>query len=276
MKLAIDTSMIRGLPLESALGSLRGLGYSNVEVGMAHYYPHIASDAETKRFEETLSSSGVELAALCGTYPIAYPEDEVRRKGVQYFQSTIERARQLGCKLVVSEMMGESKRFSDCAGAFKRSVGELEPTLERAGVTICFEAHPGDLTDKNQVAVDLIKGLESSHVRYLFCVPHCFILGEDMAQMVDYAKDTLGYVHLADTLRPKRTFFSGRYSPDVPPHQHLTLGKGDVDLAAVISSLKKANYEGFVSVNPFSMFDRPMESAAESRRVISALLDLDD
>ena len=90
---------------------------------------------------------------------------------------------------------------------------ELEPALERTGVTVCFEAHPGDLTDKNQVAVDLIKGLGSAHVRYLFCVPHTFILGEDAAQMIDYARDVLGYVHLADTLRPKRTFFSGRYSP---------------------------------------------------------------
>ena len=64
-------------------------------------------------------------------------------------------------------------------------------------------------------------------LRYLFCVPHTFILEKTWAQMIDYARDVLGYVHLADTLRPKRTFFSGRYSPEVPPHQHLTLGRGD-------------------------------------------------
>jgi myo-inositol catabolism protein IolH len=273
MELAIDTSMMRSLPLGSALESLGGLGYRNVEVGLAHYYPHMASDAETKQFEETLSSSGLKLAALCGTYPVSFPEDDIRKKGIQYFQTTIERARQLGCKLVVSEMMGDSKRFSECADAFRTSMRELEPSLERAGVTICFEAHPGDLTDKNRVAVDLIRGSESAHVRYLFCVPHCFILGEDVAQMVDYARDTLGYVHLADTLKPKRTFFSGRYSPEVPPHQHLTPGKGDVDFAAVISSLRKTNYGGFITINPFSMFDKPLESAAESRRVIRALLD---
>jgi myo-inositol catabolism protein IolH len=276
MELAIDTSMMRSLPLESALDSLRGLGYGNVEIGLAHYYPHMASDTETKQFEETVSSSGVELAALCGTYPVSYPEDEIRRKGVQQFQATIERARQLGCELVVSEMMGESKRFADCADAFRKSMRELEPTLEQAGVTICFEAHPGDLTDKNQIAVDLIKGLESVHIRYLFCVPHTFILGEDAAQMIDHAREVLGYVHLADTLKPKRTFFSGRYFPDVPPHQHLTLGKGDVDLPVVLSSLKRVNYDGFVSINPFSMVDRAVESAAESRRVASTLLGLDD
>jgi myo-inositol catabolism protein IolH len=276
MKLAIDTSLMRSLPLESALESLHGLGFRNAEIGLAHYYPHVASDADTKRLEETLSSSGVKLAALCGTYPISSPEPEMRQKGVQYFQIIVERARQLGCKLVVSEMMGDSKRYADSAQAFNTSIRELESTLESAGVTICFEAHPGDLTDKNQVAVDLIKGLGSEHVRYLFCVPHTFILGEDVGQMVVYAKEVLGYVHLADTLMPKRTFFSGRYLPEVPPHQHLTLGKGDVDLAKTLSSLKDIGYEGFLSMNPFSMFDKPLESAAESRRVLGTLVTMED
>ena len=61
----------------------------------------------------------------------------------------------------------------------------------------------------------------------------------------------------------------------MPPHQHLTLGRGDVDLPLVFSSLKRVNYDGFVSINPFSMFDKPVESAAESRRVASTLLGLD-
>ena len=276
MRLAIDTSLFRSLPLETALESLHGLGYRNVEVGLAHYYPHAATDIETKDFADTLSSRGVQLAALCGTYPVSYPEDEARDNGVQQFRTTIERARQLGCRFVVSELMGESTRYADCAEAFRRSMRELVPTLERAGVTLCFEAHPGDLTDKNQVAVDLIKGLQTTHVRYLYCVPHGFILGDDAAQMIEYAKEVLGYVHLADTLRPEKTFFSGRYFPNVPPHQHLTLGNGDVDIPGVLSSLEKIGYDGFVSINTFSMFDKPVESAAESRRVATSLLALHD
>jgi myo-inositol catabolism protein IolH len=272
MELAADTSLLRNYTIESALKSLSELGYRYVEVGLAHYFPHDTTDSETKEFSDAIDRSGLKLAALFGTYPISYPEEEMRQTGIQQYHNTIERARQLGCRLVVSELMGDANRYADCAKAFQKSVDELLPVLDSAGVTICFEAHPGDFTDKNETIVDLIKEVQSERVRYLYCVPHSFILGDDVGQMIDYGSRVLGYVHLADSLRPERTFFSGRYYPDVPPHQHLTLGKGDIDIPAVLSALEKAHYKGFLTIDPFSMFDRPLEAAADSLAFTRKLL----
>ncbi len=250
---------------EEALQKVSEVGFRYVEMGLAHYLPHEATDEDTASLGRTLAKNQLGLAALCGTYPVSYPEDELRLKGVEQFKSMARRAGELGCRLMVAELMGDADRFADCSRAFKKSMEDLVPILEEAGLTICFEAHPGDFTDRNKIAVDLIKEVDSDCVKYLYCVPHSFVLGENVGQMIEYSRDVLGYVHLADTLRPERTFFSGRYYPQVPPHQHLTVGKGDIDMDSVFDALSRVGYAGFVSVNPFSMFDDPLKAARESK-----------
>jgi myo-inositol catabolism protein IolH len=269
--MAIDTSLLGRLPTEEALRKLSALGYKQVEVGLAHYRPGEATDEETAGFRKALADNHLGLAALIGIYPVSYADEEIRARGVKQFVTAIGRAKQLGCDLIASEMMGDAETYAECAAAFKKSMKELVPVLEREGVTLCYEAHPGDFTERNKIAVDLIREVGSRSVRYLYCTPHSFILGDDVSQMIEYARDILGYVHFADTLRPEKTFFSGRYTPKVPPHQHLTPGKGDVDLKAVVAGLTKAGYNGFVTVNPFSMFDAPAQAAEESLRALKDL-----
>ena len=272
MEIAIDTSVMRSQPVDEAFESIAGLGYKYVEVGLAHYVPDEATDEETRALGEELSKHDLRLAALCRTYPISYPEEEIRRRGVRQFQIAISRANELGCHLVVAELMGDEDRHAECSKAFKESVVELVPILERNRTILCFEPHPGDFTERNKIAVDLIRSLQTRHVRYLYCVPHSFILGDDVKQMIEYSRDVLGYVHLADSLRPERTFFSGRYFPKVQPHQHLTVGKGDVDIQTVFAVLRGIRYEGFLTVNPFSMFDSPLVAAKESKALADRML----
>jgi len=272
MKLSIDTSLMSGLSVDETLESISKLGYRYVEVGLAHYLPHEASDEETRAFDRALSNHNVRLAALFGTYPVSYPEDEIRQTGVQQFQTAIGRARELGCNLLVAELMGDAERHVECAEAFKRSMAELLPTLEQNKTTLCFEAHPGDFIERNRFAVDLIRSLQTSRVRYLYCVPHSFILGENIQEMIEYSRDILGYVHLADSFRPERTFFSGRYFPQVQPHQHLVIGKGDVDFRSVFASLRRIGYDGFLTVDPFSMRDNPVGAARESKAAAERLM----
>ena len=156
--------------------------------------------------------------------------------------------------------------------AFLKSFNEIRPHLEKTDVVLCFEAHPGDFIESNNLAVDLIKKMNSSQLRYLYCAPHSFILGQNISEMVEYANGVMEYVHVADSLRPEKTFFSGRYFPKVLPHQHLLPGLGDVDLKSLVASLKQINYDGFATVNPFSHFDHPVQSLEDSKSKMDFLL----
>jgi sugar phosphate isomerase/epimerase len=50
---------------------------------------------------------------------------------------------------------------------------------------------------------------------------------------------------------------------------------GDVDLQKLMSSLRKINYSGFLTSNPFSHFDRPLEALRESKAKMDSLLQVD-
>ena len=272
LRIAADTSILRRLGTPEALDEITRLGFGHVEMGLAHYFAHEATDEETKNLRKMLLDRGLELAALVCIYPVSYPDEEIRTRGVEQYVRAIGRAKELGCEVIASELMGDEENYKACADAFTRSMRELIPTLESNGVRLCFEAHPGDFTDRNKIAADLIRSIGSGNVRYLYCSPHSFVLGEDVGVMIDYAADVLGYVHFSDSLRPEKTFFSGRYVPKVPPHQHLTPGRGDVDLTKMVAGLKKAGYGGCVTVNPFSMFDDPVRALGDSKRALEQMI----
>jgi len=272
MRLAFDTSLLRSLPVEEAFEEISKAGYSHIEIGLTHFSASESTDEEAVSLRDALSRYHLDLAALCGIYPFSYPEEEVRAAGVQLYLKAIDRAQSLGCRLLISELNGDMDHRSESQLAFFKSFDEIRPHLEKTDVTLCFEAHPGDFVESNTLAVDLIRKVNSNQLRYLYCAPHSFILGRNIPEMIEYAKEVIGYVHIADSLRPEKTFFSGRYFPKVLPHQHLLPGLGDVDLKALVTALKKLNYDGFVTVNPFSHFDHPVESLKDSKSKTDALL----
>jgi myo-inositol catabolism protein IolH len=272
MKAAFDTSLLRSLPLEKALQEVSDAGYSNIEIGLAHFNLVESTNEEVKSLLDYLSRFKLTLAAVIGNYPLSYPDEEVRTFGVAQYIKAIESCEKLGCRLFASELNGDIEDRKGSEIAFLKSFEEIRPNLEKSNVTLCFEAHPGDFVESNKLAVDLIRKINSPHLKYLYCAPHSFILGQNVREMIEYSRDVLSYVHYSDSLRPQKTFFSGRYVPKVQPHQHLLPGLGDVDMKGIIDALHGINYEGYVTLNPFSHFDRPIETLRESRKLAEPIL----
>jgi myo-inositol catabolism protein IolH len=272
LQLAFETSLLRAFPLEKAFEEISNCGFTHVEIGLAHFSLADSTDEEARYLRSVLRRNNLDIAALCGIYPVSFPEENIRSDAVNQFRKGIQRASDLECSMIVSELNGDMDRPIESEKAFKQSIEDILPFLEKSNIVLCFEAHPGDFLEDNPLAVNLIKGIGSKHLRYLYCTPHSFILGDDVAEMVTNSKEVLSYVHLADSLMPNKTFFSGRYFPKVSPHQHLVPGRGDVDLNALFVALTKIDYKGFVTLDPFSHFDHPLEAMRESKAYVGPLL----
>jgi sugar phosphate isomerase/epimerase len=159
--------------------------------------------------------------------------------------------------------------------SFIKSVYELLPGLEDAGVTIFFEAHPGDFIEDSFDAVALLSSFDSERVRYNYCMAHTFSLGHSPKEIIENAKAILGYLHMADTLRPERIFFAPTYTPKVKPHLHMIPGEGDVDFKEAFASLEEIGFDGYLTIQPFSNFDDPVRAARTAKsRMLRLLADL--
>ena len=104
----------------------------------------------------------------------------------------------------------------ECETAFWKSMEELVPIFEREGLPLHIEAHPDDFIEDNNLAVDIIQAIGSPVVKYLYCAPHTYYLGDDMAAMIRYAAPVLAHVHVADTFNHKDGW---RYVMNPPPAQ---------------------------------------------------------
>ena len=91
--------------------------------------------------------------------------------------STVE----LGCRRMNSEFNGRPEAAGASEAQFWRSMEELLPIFEREDIELALEPHPDDFVEDGNAAVDLIRGIDSPHVTYLYCAPHTFHMGGDIA-----------------------------------------------------------------------------------------------
>ena len=90
----------------------------------------------------------------------------------------------------------------------------------------------------------MIRGIDHPNVSFLYCAPHTFHMGGDLAGIMEYAGDLLTHLHVADSFDHRAS--SGlRYIVNPPGstcrvHQHLDIGQGEVDWDLFFGTLETA------------------------------------
>jgi myo-inositol catabolism protein IolH len=277
MKLAVDPCLLRRLPVPDMFASVAQAGYQAVELSPRDgFLAHRQEDRPAREVIRSLNEASgqweIDIASLFIVQPWASPDDDERLSAVRALRVAIDTAQELGCARINTEFTGTPDRPRECREAFLRSVDEVLPAAERRGVSIMVEPHPYDFVETNDQAVDLIRGIGSPLVRYLFCTPHLFHLGGDLAQMIEYCAPVLAHVHLADTYRPARVILNPP-DPGARIHQHLDIGQGEIDWAAVFAALARAGFSDLATVAVFAWEDRAMESMKHNRAAAGQYLD---
>jgi myo-inositol catabolism protein IolH len=263
MKLAVDPTMIRHLPVQEVLRAVGEIGFEYVELSprldvLPPSRGRRVSLEATARIAAASRETGVGVASLFVVYPWASPDESQRAAAVRYLEQACEVAVELGCERLNTELTGDPRRPLESEAAFWRSIDDVVPVLERHGLTLAVEPHPYDFIEDGDQAADLVRGVRSDRLRYLYCAPHTFTMGGEMSAMIEYSSDVLAHVHVADTFRPGRTIVN-------PPgdwriHQHLDVGQGEVDWPGFFAALHKVGFDDVMTVTVFAWEDRALDS----------------
>ena len=237
MKIALDPYMFRSTPLLELPGVVADLGYEHIELSpredfMPFFLHPRCDDGRVKAFKKALDAAGVKVAANLPLYRWSGPDEDERQAAVRYWKRAIEITTMLDCDVMNSEFNGRPEEASLSEGQFWRSMEELLPVFEGEGVQLRLEPHPDDFVEDGMVAVDMIRGINSPLVSFLYCAPHTFHMGGNMVEIMEYAGDLMTQLHVADSF--DHTGSSGlRYITNPPGnavrvHQHLDIGQGEV------------------------------------------------
>jgi len=277
VKLVLDPYMQRNVPLLELPGVVADLGYEHIELSPREdfmpFFLHPRADRQkVADFKKALDAAGVSVASNLPLYRWSGPDEDERQAAVRYWKRAIEITVELGCDVMNSEFNGRPEQASRSEAQFWRSMEELLPIFEREGVHLRLEPHPDDFVEDGLTAVDMVRGINSSYVSFLYCAPHTFHQGGNMTEIMQYAGDLLTHLHVADSFDHRGS--SGlRYIVNPPGstvrvHQHLDIGQGDVDWDEFFGTLGRLGFDGIMTVCVFAWEERARESAVFMREEI--------
>jgi myo-inositol catabolism protein IolH len=270
MKIALDPYMLRNVPLLELPGLVADLGYEYIELSPREdfmpFFLHPRADRQKiTDFKKALDAAGVTVASNLPLYRWSGPDEDERQAAVRYWKRAIEITVELDCDTMVSEFNGRPEQASRSEAQFWRSMEELLPVFEREGVHLKLEPHPDDFIEDGKTAVDMVRGLNSPNVSFLYCAPHTFHQGGNMVEIMEYAGPLLTHLHVADSFDHRGS--SGlRYIVNPPGstarvHQHLDIGQGEVDWDQFFSTLGRLGFDGIMTVCVFAWEERAEESS---------------
>jgi myo-inositol catabolism protein IolH len=283
VKLALDPYMLRSTPLTELPGVVADLGYEWIELSpradFTPFFLHPRANRDlVRRFKSALDSAGVRIASHLPLYRWSGPDEDERQAAVRYWKRAIQLTVDLDCRVMNSEFNGRPEAAAVSEAQFWRSLDELLPIFEREGVQLRLEPHPDDFVEDGKVAIDMIRGIDSELVSFLYCAPHTFHMGGDLAGILDYAGDLLTHLHVADSFDHRAS--SGlRYIVNPPGsparvHQHLDIGQGEVDWDEFFGTLGQLGFgadpEHIMTVCVFAWEDRARASCVANREQIEA------
>lgn len=278
MKVAVDPYMLRSTPLLELPALVAELGYQHLELSpRADFLPFFvhprAGREQIAAFRRELAGAGVEIASVLPLYRWSGPGEDERQAAVRYWRRAIQVTVDLGCDVMNSEFNGRPEAAAASEAQFWRSMEELLPVFESEGVRLVLEPHPDDFMEDGRGAVDLIRGIDSDLVTFLYCAPHTFHQGGDLADVMRYAGPLLTQLHIADSF--DHTGSSGlRYIVNPPGstariHQHLDVGQGEVDWDLFFATLAEVGFDGIATVCVFAWEERARESLVSNREKVA-------
>lgn len=275
MKLALDAQMFYSTSSVYELPDIAAsLGYAWIELSpkddFIPFFKHPrVDDAGVRKLKKAASDAGVGIASLLPLNRWAGPSEDQRQAAVRSWKRIIQIAVDLEVPVLNSEFNGRPEDPETAEAMFLRSMDELLPIVEREGLELILEPHPDDFIEDGLDAVGMVRGLNRDWIGFLYCTPHAFHQRHSPAEVIAAAGEKVRYVHLADAF--DHTACQGlRYITNPPGnsvrvHQHMEMGRGEVDYDAVFAALAAVGFDGVISSCVFG-FEEDARGISERQR----------
>ncbi|WP_345375299.1 sugar phosphate isomerase/epimerase family protein [Frondihabitans cladoniiphilus] len=248
MKIALDpTPFHHDYSLLELPGKVADLGYEYLQLtphkDFIPFFRHPKADDDlVDAFAKACKDAGVQIASVLPVLRWSGPDEESRRAAVKQWKRVLEITSRLGVDLINTEFSGRPEHQEESERAFYWSMEELLPIIEREGIRVLIDPHPDDFVEDGLEAVRVIRGLNSKSIGMAFVSCHTFHYGDQTEAIFEAAGQSIGLVHIADTFDHHKSH-GLRYITNPPGnavrvHQHLPIGRGDVDFDQFFGGLK--------------------------------------
>jgi len=241
---------------------VKELGFDILEVnsGTVTNLPN----SERDRLKSAAEHAGIELTFCIGLsagYDIASEDAAVRKNGINFLKAQAEMVKYMNAKklggIIYSSWPGKLPPGADRRVFTERSIKSMQEvmkTVEECDVLFNVEAvnrFEQYMMNTCEEALDYVKRVGSGHCKVLLDTFHMNIEEDSIYEAILQAGTNLGHFHLGET---------NRRAP----------GRGRIPWFEIALALKKINYQGAVTMEPF------LQPGGEVGRDIAVYRDLRD
>ena len=244
------------------------MGFDGVELH-PQYHPLPAPTEALRELRGRADSTGLRIAGIqtMGPNPCLGRTEAVEY--VDMLKRAIEGAVLLGAHVVGCWPGGsmpdvpDDEKVKQLAEAYR----QVAPIAQEAGVILSMEPEPVVIADSIEMAMSVVKAVESPAFTLIFDVAHANVLGDGKpVAVLELMGEHIGHVHFTDSDGTCLELNGRRESST-----HLAPGEGGVDLSAVLGGLRRIGYMGWVQADVWQ-HPQPFEAAAKSIQYIKQWL----
>lgn len=274
-------------PYGTVLDEILATGYAGTELGDWGFMP-----TDPRQLRDELAERGLHLVGAFA--PVALANRESHDEGVRTAVRTARLMREAGADeafIVLSDdnasvsereqnagRIAASHGLSDSAWATFAEGGEqaARAVRDEAGLRTVFHPHCGGYVETPDEIDELMRRTDRSLLGLVLDTGHIMYGGGDPLDVLERHAERVWHVHVKDcdpvVARDARADGLG-YLAAVRAQLFCELGKGAVDFAAVVATLTRHQYDGWVVVEQdvFPGYGTPKDSAHRNRDYLRSL-----
>jgi myo-inositol catabolism protein IolH len=213
------------------------------------FFSHPRVDrAYIAKVKKRAADAGVGITSLLPVQRWSWPDELPREAAVRNWRRIIQIAAELEVPVINTEFSGRPERAEESESGFYRSVEELLPLIEAAGLQVNIDAHPDDFVEDGLAAWQVIRGLDNPAIGVVYVASHTFHYGDQADTLIPEIGDRLRALYVADTFDHRRShglrFITNPPGNPVRVHQHLRVGAGDIDWTGLFGALAESGFFG--------------------------------
>lgn len=197
MNFSINTQCLFGsIPLDHAFSIMNKYGYSIFE----HWRVNVS---EVESIASSMKNHCISLSAICTDY-FTLNDESCHDAYEAGLMSAIESATRLECRSLITQVgqdTGVPRALQHAA--IEKGLIRVKPLLEKANITLLVEPlndvkdHKGYYLTSSQEGFDIIREVNSPHIKLLYDVYHQLHMGEDVLNIIAEHLDLIGHFHIA-------------------------------------------------------------------------------
>lgn len=200
-------------------------------------------DKDIVALKKKADNLGLECVAIC-TYFVSLTNPAERDKYLDGLEKSIEAARRIGCKVLISQAGGDTGKDRESQHqSIIEGLRKAASLLEKSDITLVLEPlnikvdHPGYFLFSSTESFRILDKIGSTAVKLLFDIYHQQITEGDIIRTVTSHLDQIGHFHAAGN--------PGRHDPN----------NGELDYRNIFRYIEGNGYHGSFGLEYFPLGD---------------------